>query len=278
MNIRRPGSVVIPIGITLVSLVGVAPAGDVCTQYGYSGRPENTVSCTTLGDRRTIRCLPGFYAAPPASPSVTLIGSAPFAGCIDIDECRVYGFSGKAEGTESCTSQRNQRVISCQRGWFARKSLSGPLTDEDFRRRSISVFADQPFLGCAVIPMCRLYGFSGKPANVQSCTDGFPNKRIITCRPGFAADPPVADAVGLFGDAPFNGCTPIDECAVYGYSGRPQNTVSCVEGNNSRTIRCKPGYAPVFPTPNNNKVAPVGQDGITLLGSEQFRGCIPIPG
>jgi hypothetical protein len=278
MNNRLSGSISIAVGIALVSLVRVAPAGDTCAQYGYSGRPTNAAWCRSQGEQRTIQCLPGYYATPPASPSVTLTGSAPFGGCFEINECTLYGYSGKSDGVLSCVNQINARTITCQAGYFARQSPSGTASDEDLKRRSISVPAAAAFQGCAVIPMCRLYGFSGRSANTQSCADGYPNKRIITCRPGYAAIPPATDAVALLGDAPFNGCTPIDECAVYGYSGKPQHTLSCVDGNNSRTVRCASDYGPVFPYPNNNRVAPAGRDGITLLGSEPFRGCIPIPG
>jgi hypothetical protein len=56
----------------------------------------------------------------------------------------------------------------------------------------------------------------------------------------------------------------IDECAVYGYSGRDNNkTLSCLDGVNSRTITCQLGYYAQSPD----------KPSIVLGGSENFYGC-----
>lgn len=58
-----------------------------------------------------------------------------------------------------------------------------------------------------------------------------------------------------------------DECALYGYSGNVANTLSCVDGVNSRTITCQPGFA----------VPGAGaSSSVTLFGNAVFAGCVDL--
>jgi len=58
----------------------------------------------------------------------------------------------------------------------------------------------------------------------------------------------------------------IDNCAVYGTSGRPGHVTQCVNGVNQRTISCDAGYYAVYPTDPD----------VTLIGNEDFFGCIKL--
>ena len=77
-----------PVSISGLSLAAAASSSapvNLCAQYGYSGKTANVLSCVNGAGKRTITCSAGFAASPPASPSVTLAGSTPFAGCFQID-------------------------------------------------------------------------------------------------------------------------------------------------------------------------------------------------
>jgi hypothetical protein len=260
----------------VVGAAGEATANP-CTQFGYSGRPQNAASCTSVGDnQRTITCQLGYYAVAPDRPSVTLTDSQPFAGCTAINECAAYGYSGRPNGAVGCTDRVNQRTITCQRGYFVR--VSKVPTDAELRVTEVTLTGAAAFTGCEVVPHCRLYGDSGRSANLLSCTDGRPNERTLTCKPGYYAVKPDQPAVTLRDGAAFAGCVDINECLAYGYSGRPANAASCTQGLGFRTIMCKAGHGPVLHTPSNGAEAPVGNEGVNIFGKSPFLGCIPIPG
>lgn len=112
---------------------------------------------------------------------------------------------------------------------------------------------------------CTAYGNSGKDANFDRCEPGV-NQRRIFCDPGYRAiggANSTSPDVLLIGDAPFLGCALIDNCKEYGFSGNSANTYECVNGVNTRTIECDPGYYAVSPN----------IDSIVLTGAAKFAGC-----
>jgi hypothetical protein len=188
-----------PVSISGLSQAAAAsPSGSVnlCGLWGYSGKPANAVSCVNGEGRRTITCAAGYYAAPPFSPSVTLIGATPFAGCNPINMCAVYGYSGATAHTLSCTSGIGSRTITCAAGYYA----TPPATP------SITLSGSTAFTGCHQIDMCALYGFSGHNAGAQSCTNGI-NTRTIVCEPSYHVDGTEKEKeITLTGSTPFVGC------------------------------------------------------------------------
>lgn len=103
---------------------------NTCAIYGFSGKPANSLSCTSSVNTRTITCLPGFYATAPSNPAVTLTGNSAFGGCIrmlnlelasrlEIDNCAVYGNSGKPQNVANCANGINYRTITCAAGYAA---------------------------------------------------------------------------------------------------------------------------------------------------------------
>ncbi len=110
---------------------------------------------------------------------------------------------------------------------------------------------------------CELYGYSGKPANVMSCTN-LPRGRTITCMAGYAAAPsPTTASITLAGSTAFHGCQQINMCTLYGYSGHPDHALACTTGPNVRTITCASGYV----------ASPPDGKSITLTGAAPFKGC-----
>ena len=70
---------------------------------------------------------------------------------------------------------------------------------------SITLIAGAPFGGCQLINGCLVYGYSGHPANVRSCTPGV-NIRTIVCAQGYYVGRTNSAEVVLTGAAPFIGC------------------------------------------------------------------------
>jgi hypothetical protein len=185
--------------------------------------------------------------------------------------CTIYGYSGNTEGVASCLAGVNKRTIICQPGYTAigASTPDGP---------SVELIGTATFRGCRrmyppsskkshnlqVIDNCALYGFSGNSANTRACVTG-KNQRTIICERGYYAGVNHTDSVTLIGNAEFEGCFITDNCVVYGYSGLPKNTSSCVSGLNQRTITCAVGF---FPTNNA-----MNRRDITLVGSTPFEGC-----
>eukprot|EP01127_Copromyxa_protea_P008719 TRINITY_DN2003_c0_g1_i2.p1 TRINITY_DN2003_c0_g1~~TRINITY_DN2003_c0_g1_i2.p1 ORF type:complete len:450 (+),score=55.19 TRINITY_DN2003_c0_g1_i2:1130-2479(+) len=254
----RPGYVILPSNTTSIFLAGDAVfPGCVdlneCDLYGYSGKTENVLSCENSENSRTITCKPGYYAEAPTTRSVTLTGNAVFKGCVDIDECAVYGYSGKPEFTESCINGNDQRKITCFPGY-----QTSVLTHES----SITLNGSYSFGGCVEINECEVYEYSGHPENVESCVDGV-NNRTITCGNGYLATLPDKVTVTFLGNASFPGCY-LDYCKQYGFSGKFENTLSCVTGDKFRNITCMSGYWA--------STAPL-QPWIVIHGSDPFLGC-----
>jgi hypothetical protein len=120
-------------------------------------------------------------------------------------------------------------------------------------------------LTLAVHNGCTAYGFSGKPENTDRC-EALVNARRIYCKPGYRAAGGATSTsidVTLTGSAAFGGCTLIDNCKEYGFSGKDANVRSCINGVNTRTIACNAGYYAVAPS---NPI-------VTLTGSQAFTGC-----
>ena len=234
---------------------------DECSRYGFSGADANVAGCKDMVNAREITCLQSYFArgAVDSKPSIILLGQSRFSGCVTLDSCSIYGFSGNVANTLDCTTSTGsgQRTIRCLPGFYVRGEVkpSAVVTLPDMK----------PFTACVDIDECADYGYSGNAANTLSCTSEL-NTRLIVCKPGYTAQYP-SDRIRLVGPNGFGGCTDIDECALYGYSGQPTaNILSCVQGINVRTITCKDGYSVVGGTK-------IGQLSITLSGNTPFRGC-----
>jgi hypothetical protein len=170
------------------------------------------------------------------------------------DFCGLYGFSGKPVAAESCLNAPRGRVITCTAGYDVVGTVSP----------SIMLPGVASFSGCTLVNTCTAYGYSGAPANTLSCVATV-NRRTITCEAGYYAVAPATPSVTLAGAAPFAGCTAIDTCRVYGYSGAPAYALSCASAINRRTITCQEGY---FATPPDKRF-------VTLTGASAFAGCTP---
>lgn len=81
--------------------------------------------------------------------------------------------------------------------------------------------------------MCSVYGFSGKTDGVLACKEGV-NSRTLSCQAGYNVVGAGTQSITLTGPIPFSGCQDIDECAIYGYSGREATAASCSNGVNQR--------------------------------------------
>jgi hypothetical protein len=82
----------------------------------------------------------------------------------DINECSVYGNSGKPTFVKGCTTKAvNQRTITCEDGYY-------PLGGTGMASNSIDLVGNTAFAGCSLANMCTTYGYSGKPDNTVSCT------------------------------------------------------------------------------------------------------------
>lgn len=62
----------------------------------------------------------------------------------------------------------------------------------------------------------------------------------------------------------FSHQTDIDECALYGYTGKPSYTSACINGVDQRTITCLAGYETSVTTHATS---------VKLTGSQPFTGC-----
>lgn len=171
----------------------------MCKEYGYSGRPANTLSCVNSGDSRIITCQAGYYVSGTSwKSSVSLPGSTVFTGCADIDECAAYGYSGKTAHTLSCkNSALNQRTVTCQDSYIVAGSKD---------QKSIVLTGSAAFPGCVEAKECDLYGASGKPY-VKSCVEPAPGKRTVTCLDGYYVTGTKLPSITLVGAAAFPGCT-----------------------------------------------------------------------
>lgn len=85
-------------------------------------------------------CEYGFWIRSVKKAFITLEGNAPFEGCTEIDECVLYGFSGKAAGTEKCIDgpDPGYRTIRCKDGYLVTGTT----------RREITLEGSTPFVGC----------------------------------------------------------------------------------------------------------------------------------
>jgi len=256
--------------VLLCPSCGFAGCKDIneCAVYGYSANQANTVSCTEGINQRTITCAAGFYPKGRAmsETSVTLIGNAAFSGCIRIPYCTTVGYSGLADNTVSCIDGAGTRTITCNTVYYA----VAPST------ASITLTGPAPFLGCKVIETCKVYGFSGLPAtgtaavNGAGCIQTIPNKRTITCLPGYgivgtSTKPPTGSVV-LVGNEAFVGCYLVNYCTLYGDNGLSANVQNCTTGVHQRTIYCNEGFYPIGGSDN--------ADSITLVGPTTFGGCV----
>jgi len=235
---------------------------DTCEAFGYSGKPDNTAGCIQNAVyQRTLSCLPGYGIAGtsgvPPTTTVTLTGPAVFTGCVELDNCVLYGFSGKPGNTSTCTNSINARTITCAEGFYPVGSVMGDT--------SITLVGSSAFAGCAEENMCTVYGFSSRPDNTKDCIPG-EDVRTIDCNPGYHAlgsTPATSTTITLHGPAVFEACELIDNCLQYGFSGNRSNAVACQNGVNQRTIICDEGYYAVPPnTPT-----------ITLIADAKFLGC-----
>jgi len=195
--------------------------------------------------------------------TVTLTGSSPFSGCIEINFCVQYAYSGYADFTKSCANVANGRVLTCNDGYYA---IAPNMTQ-------VTLMGDASFTGCHKIDTCMAYGNSGRPAGVESCVQTAVNNRTITCLDGWAVvgyqEKPM---IQLIGPEVFTGCFYLDMCALYGTSGLGANTTACVGGLNNRTIFCKPGYH-VMSFDHDHISVEVFRDNITITGYDAFEGC-----
>eukprot|EP01127_Copromyxa_protea_P009355 TRINITY_DN21_c0_g3_i1.p1 TRINITY_DN21_c0_g3~~TRINITY_DN21_c0_g3_i1.p1 ORF type:complete len:1621 (+),score=404.04 TRINITY_DN21_c0_g3_i1:32-4894(+) len=179
--------------------------------------------------------------------------------CKAKDYCAIYGYSGRTAYTKSCVNVVGGRTITCMDGYYPSTHAVGG------NQAWVTLMGATAFGGCTLINTCTTYGFSGKSANTKSCVPSG-TSRIITCNDGYRAEGSSGDAtptVTLAGSAAFLGCTLIDNCKVYGYSGKPDNAIACSNGVNTRTVTCAAGYAAVAPTTAS----------VLLTGSAAFGGC-----
>lgn len=72
--------------------------------------------------------------------------------------------------------------------------------------------------------------------------------RTITCASGWVATQPSAASILLKGDAAFQGCTEMNECNVYSYSGKAEFVKSCVDGLNKRYAGANSDFFKTFKT------------------------------
>eukprot|EP01127_Copromyxa_protea_P018725 TRINITY_DN5959_c0_g1_i1.p1 TRINITY_DN5959_c0_g1~~TRINITY_DN5959_c0_g1_i1.p1 ORF type:complete len:1030 (-),score=219.04 TRINITY_DN5959_c0_g1_i1:11-3100(-) len=234
----------------------------LCAEYGYSGLPDFTMQCLAESTSRTVSCLPGYYAVPPATSSILLLESESFTGCVEINECELYGYSGRREHAIKCEDGINERRITCANGY-----------GEYGRANSVSItlIGTSAFGGCGELNECDVYGaapYSRTVDLIDRCEDQV-QSRTVYCKSGYAAigAPGFSSNITLFGPSYFSGCSDIDECLAYGFSGKANNTLSCVQSAlNKRTITCKPGYYATAPATAS----------ITLTGAAPFKGCNPI--
>lgn len=245
-------------GKNVITLTGSVAFGgclelNQCTEYGYSGNGQYAQSCVSSPGSRVVTCLPGYWVTGTTSQSIKLGNAEKFVGCTEINECDTYGYSGKADYTLQCIDGVNKRTIVCKPGYYA----VAPAT------ASVVLVGNAPFAGCVDINECAAFGYSGKDANTVSCVNSAVNQRTITCKTGYWAVAPDTPVVTIIGSGAFEGCTDIDECSIYRFSGKPENAVSCVQGINQRTITCAAGYYAVAPT----------NPTITLIGNAAFAGC-----
>jgi hypothetical protein len=110
---------------------------------------------------------------------------------------------------------------------------------------------------------CATYGYSGASAHAQSCKASG-DQRTITCVSGYEVIGSLSPSVTLTGSAPFKGCTQVNTCVSYGYSGHPAHALSCKPGVDVRTITCQTGY-----------MAARDSASVTLTGAAPFAGCLP---
>ena len=104
------------------------PVTDFCATYGYSGHPMHALSCANIGTGRQITCAARYYASPPSHSSIDLHGSDPFQGCVQIDMCMLYGYSGHQQWALSCTSGLGVRTIVCAQGYVAIQGMQPSTT------------------------------------------------------------------------------------------------------------------------------------------------------
>ena len=235
---------------------------DFCSLYGFSGKPQNA-KCVPGINQRTITCNDGYYAVSPNNPIVVLTGNAPFQGCVDIAECTVYAYTGKPSNALCTEPTINTRTITCSPGYY----ITGTTPISTSVITSVSLTGNAPFNGCSDLDECAVYSTSGRPANVEKCVQGV-NQRTITCDDGFLISGRMGNAIvaTYIGSQPFGGCGPEDYCTRHGFSGKPENTRSCVTGIKNRTLTCLAGYyvtAPDIPS-------------ILLVNDGLFTGCFDI--
>lgn len=113
--------------------------------------------------------------------------------------------------------------------------------------------------------LCGTVGYSGKPQNVKSCSNGN-NTRTIECVDGFVVAGSTSNKVTIPGRIAFKGCVaaPPVPCTAYGYSGKPENAESCENHGDSRKITCIKGFV----------VANTVDRFIRLAGDAAFAGCV----
>jgi len=232
-----------------------------CAEYGGVTATNNVLSCVDEINARTIICKPGYTATGSTGDRVRLIGSATFGGCIKIQECTVFGYSGQnPNNILSCVeSAPNERTVTCRTGYYVNGGTAS-------NRNSIVLQGNTPFLGCLDVNECLVSGFSGRPNNTRFCQQVSVNQRVITCRAGFYAVAPNVTTITLNGTAAFAGCTEINECTLYGWNN-DKNVISCVDGLNNRTITCAPGYYAIASLTRS----------ITIVANGRFAGCFDIP-
>eukprot|EP01127_Copromyxa_protea_P024751 TRINITY_DN9910_c0_g1_i1.p2 TRINITY_DN9910_c0_g1~~TRINITY_DN9910_c0_g1_i1.p2 ORF type:complete len:1054 (-),score=146.54 TRINITY_DN9910_c0_g1_i1:3491-6652(-) len=131
---------------------------------------ESTITARLPVNKRECNCTPGTHVntLPTSENSIILTGTAPFPGCIDINECLLYGCVDnlrfqKTECIESSTPgdtvvMLRDRLCRCPVGWHAVQA--GPTL------KSVTLTGNQLFEGC--VGTCG----DGSVVGLEACDDG----------------------------------------------------------------------------------------------------------
>jgi len=205
---------------------------DICFQYSPI---ISNGSCSVLGTNiRNITCFPG-YSSNSSLNGITqiLVGPVGFNDCTFIlNMCTAYSTS-IVNGTCSFSSLTpGYRRIVCNAGHSINGSAAG-VNSTFYGAGAIS-------RTCSVLDMCTAYS----PSLVNGVCEflfSVPNKRTITCDPGWSSTNDTTGIVNvLTGDEIATCDYELDMCQ---YSLNPTNAVCFSNGVNSRRIVCDEGWS-----------------------------------